>query len=66
MPAVFVRIALRYLSGLLIGYGILNADMSDLFLDPDLVSLLTTGAGVALGAIAEGAYALAKRFGWAT
>jgi hypothetical protein len=66
VSAVLVRITLRYLSGLLIGKGLLSADMSDLFLDPDLVTWLTLGAGVVLGVITEGMYALAKRFGWAT
>lgn len=54
------RIVLRYLSGFLIAKGMLGAGM-DLSADPDLVMIV----GLALGAVAEATYALAKARGWA-
>lgn len=60
MTAVLARILLRYLSGFLIAAGWL-APAYDMSLDPDLVML----TGVALGAIAEVAYAMARKHGWA-
>lgn len=61
MPtAVIARILLRYLSGALIAGGWLAGEQ-DLAADPDLVMLV----GLALGAGAEVAYALARRLGWA-
>ena len=59
MTGAIARIFLRYLSGALVSYGML-ANGTDLSLDPDLVLVL----GVALGGIAEAAYAIAKRKGW--
>lgn len=52
------RIVLRYGVGAVIGAA--QGDM--LAGDPDVVSLVALG----IGALVEGAYALAKRRGWAT
>ncbi|UDL89518.1 hypothetical protein LGH82_31450 [Mesorhizobium sp. PAMC28654] len=66
MAAVIVRIALRYLAGILVARGLLSADEGGTFsADPDIQMLVETGAGVALGAISECWYWLAHRFGWA-
>jgi len=54
----FARIFLRYGIGYLAGSEV--GEM--LAMDPDAVLLLSLGMGAAV----EGAYALAKRYGWAT
>lgn len=60
---VIARIALRYLVGALVMWGILSEDSADVLVtDPDLIIL----AGAAIGAATEGFYAYAKRRGWAT
>ncbi len=61
MIAPLSRILARYLSGALVAYGLLTAPEAAQ-LEPDLVLLI----GVGLGALTEGAYVLARRFGWAT
>lgn len=63
MTAVIARILARYAAGALAAYGLVDAATgSALALDPDIALAL----GAALGALAEGAYAFARRFGWAT
>jgi len=54
----FARIILRYGIGYLAGSQVGDA----LALDPDAVLMLS----LALGAVVEGAYTLAKRKGWST
>lgn len=66
MTSVFIRIALRWLAGAFVAAGYLSADMSDIFSDPELIAGLEIGIGVALGAVAEGWYYLARRFRWST
>lgn len=61
MTGPLARIALRYASGFLVAKGLLGMG-TDLSADPDLVMLV----GVALGAVAEAGYALAKKLGWRT
>lgn len=56
--APVARIALRYGVGAVIGM----AQADQLAADPDLV----TSLALAIGAVVEGAYALAKRKGWTT
>lgn len=56
--APIARIVLRYVVGAVIGM----AQGEMLAADPDVVTI----AALALGAIVEGLYALAKRKGWAT
>ncbi len=61
MSVVLARILARYLAGALVAYGVIDAGSGrDLALDPDLALLI----GTSLGAVAEAAYALARRFGW--
>lgn len=61
MTAVLARILARYLAGALLAYGVIDAALArEMALDADLALLL----GASIGAIAEGAYALALRFGW--
>ncbi|MGI3168381.1 hypothetical protein ACRARG_04465 [Pseudooceanicola sp. C21-150M6] len=59
--APLARIALRYLSGALVAYG-LAAEGTDLAADPDMVAV----AGMALAGVVEVVYVLAKRRGWST
>jgi len=62
MTAVIARIALRYIAGALIATGYLDAATgSTLASDPDVLMLV----GLGLGVIAEGAYAIARKRGWA-
>jgi hypothetical protein len=62
MSAVVARIALRYLAGALITAGYLDAGTGNtLASDPDVLMLV----GLGLGLFTEGAYALARRHGWA-
>lgn len=61
MIPVIARIISRYLSGALVAYGFLPQDAgAQMAMDPDMAILI--GAG--LGAVTEGFYALAVRFGW--
>jgi len=60
----FIRIALRYLSGLLIAKGMIGDGQADIFTDPDLVSVIVTGLGFAMAAATEFWYALSRKFGW--
>lgn len=58
----FIRIALRYGVGGIIGYEI-GARLAS---DPDIVAVTTVAATGAVGAATEGFYLLAKRLGWRT
>lgn len=63
MIAVLARIVARYASGALIAAGWLDGDTAAyLAVDPDVLMLI----GAALGAVTEGAYAVAKRAGRTT
>lgn len=63
MIAVIARIIMRYLAGALVAWGLITAEAGQaLGSDADLTLLL----GVAIGAVAEWGYALAKKYGWAT
>ena len=60
---VLARILLRYLAGALVAFGLIAPeDAQIIHTDPEIVMAV----GLALGALVEGAYALAKRKGWAT
>lgn len=61
MIAVSTRIIARYISGALVAYGLMDPAAAEA-LQPDLALLL----GAALAATTEAAYALARRWGWAT
>ena len=57
------RIILRYLAAALVTYGIVPVDVgAQIAMDPDLIALL----GLALAALVELIYTLAKRRGWVT
>lgn len=62
MNAAIARIVLRYVAGFLIGPA-LGATLAN---DPDVLNIATLIVGVAVGALSEGWYILAKRFGWGT
>lgn len=60
-----IRIGLRYLAGVLIAKGLLPEDVGNqIATDPDVLSAVEVGAGLAIAAIAEGWYWLAKKMGW--
>lgn len=60
---VISRIILRYIAGYLVLKGMVPQEVADLIAsDPEFAALL--GAGIVF--VVEGAYALAKRFGWQT
>lgn len=65
MTAPIARIFLRYLSGILIARGLLSeSDGAAFGMDPDVLSLVEAGLGLALSAATELWYAAARRFGW--
>lgn len=58
----YIRIALRYLAGILVARAILPPDIADMIAnDPEIAAAI----GLALGAAVEAAYGLARKFGWA-
>lgn len=69
-----IRIALRYIAGALVAYGLMPGDLADeLARDPDVigavaeaVNWLAVFAGAGLAAAIEWAYGLARKYGWAT
>ena len=65
MTAVVVRIALRYLAGVLVARGLLGADDATFATDPDIQMMLETALGLAMAGVSEGWYWMAHRFGWA-
>lgn len=61
--AVYLRIGLRYVAGYLFLKGLLPEDLANAIAnDPEIAALI----GLGIGAAVEGAYALARRLGWAT
>lgn len=65
MIAVIIRIALRYGAGILVARGLLGAgDAAALSGDPDIQMALETGVGLALSAVTEAWYVLARKFHW--
>lgn len=67
MTAVILRIVLRYVAGALVAKGLFDPAFGDFLVsDPDIAAAIQVGGGVVLGAIVEGAYALAKRWRWTT
>lgn len=60
---VYIRIGLRYVAGYLVFKNIIPQELADaLARDPELVALI----GLGIGALVEGAYALARKLGWRT
>ena len=67
LNGAIARILLRYLAGVLVARGLLMESDGNMFAsDPDIAALMEMGVGVALGAISEGWYVVAKRMGWNT
>lgn len=65
--AAIIRIILRYATFPLLALGlILPEEQQAIIADPDIVGWVSTGLGILSPIIAEGWYALAKRFGWRT
>lgn len=63
--APIIRIVLRYGAGFLVARGLLGeSDGNMLAADPEVAAAIETGVGLAIGAVSEGWYWLAKRFGW--
>lgn len=70
----YIRIALRYLAGALVGAGVFTPDLaSQLANDPDVIQIVTEAVnwsliagGAVIGAVTERVYAFAKSRGWAT
>ena len=60
--APFIRIALRYGVGGVIGYEI----GSQLASDPDVVTAVTVTTTAVVGLATEGVYFLARKLGWRT
>jgi hypothetical protein len=58
----YVRIALRYGVGAVIGYEVGN----QLAADPDVIAVATAASAAVVGFLTEGFYALARTWGWAT
>lgn len=65
MTGLIIRIALRYLAGVLVARGLFGADdAAAIVADPDLAAAIEAGAGLGIGAVVEGWHYLARRFGW--
>jgi preprotein translocase subunit Sec61beta len=63
MIGPIARIILRYVAAALVTYGLVPLEVgAQIAVDPDLIAVL----GLALGAMVEIGYALARRRGWAT
>lgn len=59
--APYIRIGLRYVSGYLVFKAILPPDIADMLAnDPEVVAVI----GAVIAGCVEGAYALARKFGW--
>jgi hypothetical protein len=67
MTAVVARIALRYIAGVLVGYGYLSSDLGSMLGDdPDVAGVVEMALGVVISAATELGYYAAKRYGWTT
>jgi hypothetical protein len=65
MVPVVTRIVLRYIAAALVAKGVFtSADAGELVADPDVLNLIEVGAGLAIGAVTEWWYWLARKFGW--
>lgn len=64
---VLVRIFLRWLAGILVAKGVFDSEAGNMLAtDPEVARALEIGLGLAIGALAEGWYMLARRCGWRT
>lgn len=67
MIGIATRIFLRWLAGFLVAKGLFAPDDAQMLTaDPELERTIVAGLGLAAGAVAEGWFYLAKRFGWNT
>lgn len=67
MSGVIVRILLRYLAAAMVARGLISVDIGDtLSGDADIAAALELVVGLAVAAVTEGWYFLARRFGWST
>ena len=67
LAPVLMRIALRYLAGALVAWGLVSPETGAVIVaDPDLQALLLIGVGGLLGAATEALYARARRSGGPT
>ena len=67
MTGPLTRILLRYGAGVLIAWGVFSPVLGEqLASDPDVAMALQVGIGVAVAALTEGYYWLARRQGWST
>lgn len=67
MTGIVIRIALRYLAGILIAKGFLAPeDGMQITADPDVAMALQIAAGALVGSFSEAWFWLAKRWGWKT
>lgn len=67
MLGPFSRILLRYGSGALVTFGFITVDMGHMLVDdPDLVAITSWVLGGAAAVAAEGAYYLARKWGYRT
>lgn len=67
MPEVIIRIVLRYVAGALVINGFLPDELGNsLMNDPQVIDVLNVAFGLAIGAVTEFWYFLARKFGWRT
>lgn len=67
MQAVIFRIILRYVAAFLIAKGLLSTETVQFIAgDPSFDAMIEIAAGIVLGGMVEGWYALARRMGWST
>ncbi|GLQ36766.1 hypothetical protein GCM10007908_03860 [Rhizobium albus] len=66
IPAPVIRIILRVIAGIMIGYGLPKDWADQIVTDPDALFVAETIVGALLWAATEAFYIMAKRFGWKT
>lgn len=65
--APFIRIALRYIVGILLAHGYISDSEYDIILhDHDLVLSIEIIVGLLIASLTEIGYLLAKKWGWRT
>lgn len=63
--SALIRIGLRYLAAVLVARGLLlESDANMLANDPEMAAMIEAAIGAAIGAITEGWYMLARKYGW--
>jgi hypothetical protein len=65
MTSVIARIALRYLAGLLIAKGVIDAGFGrEISTDAEVIGVIETIMGLTAAFVAEQWYRMARKFGW--